>query len=174
MCVQQPPSVRVRPVRFTTVQSPAYGLAVDNVLQLTAVLANGSEVVASPCSHPDLFWALRGGGGGTFGVLTSVTYRLHPTQPVTGFVLTLAFLRGGSGALFLDGFLSLLPDFLAAPSPGDGVWGGYTTFSATYFSAVWVFNGTLEAAQASASAAGAFIASHPEDFYTINSTWVSR
>ena len=42
--------------------SPAYGLAADNVLAFTAVLADGSAVTASKCANPDLFWALRGGG----------------------------------------------------------------------------------------------------------------
>lgn len=42
--------------------SPTYGLAVDNVLAFTAVLADGSARTVSPCANPDLFWALRGGG----------------------------------------------------------------------------------------------------------------
>ena len=52
-------------------QSPQYGLAVDNVLSMTGVLASGEAGVASPCSAADLFWALR--GGGTFAVVTSIT-----------------------------------------------------------------------------------------------------
>jgi FAD/FMN-containing dehydrogenase len=48
---------------------------VDNVLQFTIVLANGSLVTANSYQHPDLFWALRGGGGGTYGVVTSASYK---------------------------------------------------------------------------------------------------
>jgi FAD/FMN-containing dehydrogenase len=58
--------------------SKAHGTAAGNVLEMDVVTADGERVVASAHSHPDLFWALRGGGGGTFGVVSSVTYRTHP------------------------------------------------------------------------------------------------
>ncbi|EED78480.1 predicted protein [Postia placenta Mad-698-R] len=64
--------------------SPFFGLGVDNVLQYTVVLPNASHVVANQYIHPDLFWALRGGGGPSFGVATSLTYRTHPNYPYTG------------------------------------------------------------------------------------------
>jgi len=63
---------------------PKYGLALDNLLSADMVLADGSIVRASADEHPDLFWAIRGGGG-NFGVAASLEYALHPVGPmITG------------------------------------------------------------------------------------------
>ncbi|MET0939669.1 MAG: FAD-binding oxidoreductase [Gaiellaceae bacterium] len=60
-----------------------HGLAADNVLAIELVTADGEVFEVTAESHPDLFWALRGGGG-NFGVATAFTYRLHPLETVTG------------------------------------------------------------------------------------------
>ncbi|XP_014555639.1 hypothetical protein COCVIDRAFT_27536 [Bipolaris victoriae FI3] len=63
--------------------TPLYGTAADSVLSMEVVTADGEFVVANSTSHTDLFWALRGGGGSTFGVVTSVTVKAHPDLQVT-------------------------------------------------------------------------------------------
>ena len=68
--------------------SSVYGMAADQVLAMEVVLPNGFFVTASPSRNPDLFWALRGGGGSTYGVVTSVTVKAYPDMPVTSSTLS--------------------------------------------------------------------------------------
>ncbi|MER6348959.1 FAD-binding oxidoreductase [Streptomyces sp. NPDC001595] len=67
------------------VVSRAYGLTCDSLTQATLVTADGKRITADADEHKDLFWALRGAGNGTFGVVTELRFRTHPApQAVTG------------------------------------------------------------------------------------------
>jgi len=71
-----------------------YGLGSDQVLSVDVVLPSGRFVTASETSEPDLFWALRGGGGGTFGVVTSMTIKAHAPTVVSGAAWTVTVGQG--------------------------------------------------------------------------------
>lgn len=62
--------------------SRPWGLAIDNLLEAEIVLSDGCVLHASKEDHSDLFWALRGGGGGNFGVCTSFRFRTRPLETV--------------------------------------------------------------------------------------------
>src|ERR1700756_5658768 len=65
--------------------SKAYGMAGANLIEAEIVTADGEVRIANACSNPDLFWALKGGGGG-FGVVTRVTLRTHALPDFFGGV----------------------------------------------------------------------------------------
>jgi len=74
---------------------PKHGIALDNLLAVNLVLADGSTVRASAEDHADLFWAVRGGGG-NFGVAGSFEFRLHPVGPmVIGGLIAFPFPEAG-------------------------------------------------------------------------------
>ena len=83
--------------------SSRYGLGADQTLEWEVVTANGTLLRASPTENSDLFWALSGGGGGTYGVVHSLTSRVHKDAPVSG--ATLKFMSAG---LSEDTFYSLM------------------------------------------------------------------
>ncbi|HEX7069707.1 MAG TPA: FAD-binding oxidoreductase [Rhodothermales bacterium] len=99
-----------------------YGLACDNLLSAELVMADGRFLTASASENPDLFWALRGGGG-NFGVVTSFTYRLHEFGPE---VYMMMVLHDGSGDAMKQAlksyraFVESAPDE-AAPLAATGI-----------------------------------------------------
>ena len=64
-----------------------YGLAADNTLEWEVVTSEGKHLVASKEQNSDLYWALSGGGGGTYAVVLSLTTKAHPDGPVGGGTL---------------------------------------------------------------------------------------
>ncbi|HYF45458.1 MAG TPA: FAD-binding oxidoreductase, partial [Acidimicrobiales bacterium] len=77
-----------------------HGLAINNLVGAEVVLADGRVVHASAQEHPDLFWAIRGGGG-NFGVVTAFEFRLHPVGPIVQFGFLFWGLDQGPAALRL-------------------------------------------------------------------------
>lgn len=71
-----------------TVLSPVYGLGIDRVVQYKVVTPDGVFRTANVCQNADLFWALRGGGGGTFGIVTEATHRVEKAMSLAVASLT--------------------------------------------------------------------------------------
>jgi FAD/FMN-containing dehydrogenase len=138
------------------------GLAIDNLLEAEVVLANLQVVQASAESHPDLFWALRGGGG-NFGVVTSFKFRLHDVGTV---VAGPTFWPVEDGAEVLSAYREFLP---SAPRELSGFFAFHTVPPAPPFpeaihlrkvcGVVWCYVGPEDAA---ATAMKPFLDSVPE------------
>lgn len=93
-----------------------YGLAADQILSLEVVLPNGRFVHVDSENNPDLYFALRGGGGSTYGVVTSIVIAAYPKQPVT----TLTYTFGTSQGISIETFWSGIDAFWATfPTNGD-------------------------------------------------------
>jgi Berberine and berberine like len=126
-----------------------YGMGVDHVVSFRVVLANGTIVNADACTNPDLFWALRGGGGGTYGVVTHVHYQLFPVTPIVAWHWNLSL--SSVEQLVATGRIDLVQKFVQQWLPYwiqiapklDHRWGGYWNSLGGYF----VFSGTLDDAK---------------------------
>jgi FAD/FMN-containing dehydrogenase len=98
---------------------------VDNAVQFTIVIPNGDYVVANDHQNQDLFWALRGGGAGSWGIVTSVTYKTHDVFPIILSVLNVTFPT-------LDAAISVTTELIKLfPKLSDLGWGGYGSISNT-------------------------------------------
>lgn len=99
-----------------------HGLTVDNLLAVELITADGRQLTASATEHPELFWAVRGGGG-NFGIVTSFTFRLHPVGPIIyGGAMFFPVSQAREVLRFYAQWVPTLPDemttmvvFLAAP-----------------------------------------------------------
>ncbi|KAL4809499.1 hypothetical protein BDV18DRAFT_157254 [Aspergillus unguis] len=122
------------------------GLGVDNVQQIKAVLPDGRYITASRCQNQDIFFALRGGGGGTFGVVTEISYSVHPKKPMQFARVSIA----GLNEDVIAGFFSVV--VANADKWASEGWGGYI-LPATVGSPSTVSLGTtmLDLAEAKAS-----------------------
>ncbi len=87
------------------------GLAADNLISVELVTADGKVLNVTAESEPDLFWALRGGGG-NFGVATTFEYQLHEVAMVTGGLIAHPFAAAGEMLRFYREFTRTVPDEL--------------------------------------------------------------
>lgn len=102
------------------------GMAADQVLEWEVVTAGGEHLIASRDQNTDLYWALSGGGGGTYGVVLSMTSKAHEDTPTAGANLTFA-----SAGLSQETFYSLVSDFQTKVLPASTEAGVTTTFFVT-------------------------------------------
>ncbi|KAF9262471.1 FAD-binding domain-containing protein [Marasmius fiardii PR-910] len=109
--------------------STTYGLAADNTLEFEVITTEGEFVRASPTENRDLYWALSGGGGGTYGIVWSATVKAHPDGPVT-----IGSLNFTSKGITQDKFWKALDAYQATtPKLTDaGLWAG-AHYSTEYF-----------------------------------------
>ena len=125
--------------------SRQFGIGADQVLEAQVVIADGSIVTASPCQNQDLFFAIRGGGPGTYGVVVSATVKAWPTVNATVQHLAITPITDDTTAL-LDtiGLLySAYPDLNEAGYAGYGSWSLFTG----YVHGLYMFDKTLQDAQ---------------------------
>jgi FAD/FMN-containing dehydrogenase len=130
--------------------SRGYGLTIDNLLAVDMVLADGGFVTASADQHPDLFWAIRGGGG-NFGVVTSFLFRLHPVSTVYAGPMLWSIDRAAEVMGWWRDFILAAPETLGGwfavlkvppgpPFPTE-------LHTQTMCGVVWTFTGPMEEAE---------------------------
>ena len=114
--------VHARDCRYGFFVTKCFLAGVNNVLEISLVTADGDHLTANAHQHTDLFWALRGGGGGTFGVVMSVTYRTYPIVPTTTVLLIAAVNAAALNIALKTAFAELVR--ISANLTDEG-WGGY-------------------------------------------------
>lgn len=131
--------------------STTYGMGADNLLEATIVTPDGEVLIANPCKNSDIFFAIRGGGGGTFGVVTEAIVKAFPTPKTTLQIFSLSSLNPNVTTEFWD-----MMGFIHAELPRlkeGGMQGYYYIMGPPSFptlSFLWAFflynkpNGTVE------------------------------
>jgi len=120
--------------------STSYGLGADNLLEATIVTPGGKVLLANPCNNLDIFFAIRGGGGGTFGVVLEAVVKAYPTPKSTRHIFRVGSLGQNSSAEFwqLIGFVHThMADLKAGGMQGFYSIVGPPTYPTLAF--VWIF-----------------------------------
>ncbi|KAF8621270.1 hypothetical protein AX15_007930 [Amanita polypyramis BW_CC] len=151
--------------------SSTYGLGVDNALQFTVVLASGKYVTVNEYQYSDLFWAIRGGGGGTFGVLVSATYQTHDILPVSGAFVLANFSTPQIAQDVITEYVSLHPNL------SEVGWGGYSFYTQTGLQMLYIgTNVSLADANSTLSPFFAFLEEtigNPQDYQILLTNFTS-
>lgn len=121
-----------------------FGLAADQLLEAQVVLANGQQILASPSSNSDLFRALRGGGGGTYGIIISAKIKAYPDAAYSAQSFYMAPLSTSDDdlAVFMEATAILYESFPALADrglSGYGVWSPYNGIVGTNASMTYSF-----------------------------------
>lgn len=139
--------------------SRQFGLGADQVLSARVVLADGCIVTATPCENQDIYFAIRGGGPGTYGVVLSTTIKAWPLVDVKVQSVAIAPLTTDTSAL-LDAIATLYsayPDLNDAGYAGYGTWSIaspvpiFANFTAAYVHGFYTFDKTMEETEAAFS-----------------------
>jgi FAD/FMN-containing dehydrogenase len=142
--------------------SKNYGLAAAGLLEAEVVTADGAVKVANACTNPDLFWALKGGGGGSFGVVTRLTLRTRELPEYFGAVF--GTIKAKSDTAFSD----LIARFIGFYHERlfDSHWGEQARFEpGNILSLAMVFQGlSQEQAEALWQPFLDWVANRPQDF----------
>ncbi|KAJ0419553.1 hypothetical protein BJY00DRAFT_302129 [Aspergillus carlsbadensis] len=144
-----------------------YGNGADNIIQATIVTPTGTVLVANDFQNQDIFWAIRGGGGGTFGVVVDVTLKAYPMPSVVLCGLNFSARNGTSARSWWDVVArvhAMLPDVL------DQGLSGYYTIDGPPGSSTLGYGGSLFMYDAEVAAAEAAMRPLEQFLGTANST----
>ncbi|KAJ8073891.1 hypothetical protein AAF712_003317 [Marasmius tenuissimus] len=92
----------------------AYGMAADQTLEFEVVTMQGEHLVATPTQNEDLYWALSGGGGGTYAVVLSVTVKVFPDGPLTLGFLNFTEVRSETYWQAVAAYNAIIPDLTSS------------------------------------------------------------
>ncbi|KAF9524364.1 hypothetical protein CPB83DRAFT_897992 [Crepidotus variabilis] len=118
------------------VLSPRHG--VDNVLEFKVVIADGSLVTANAHENSDLFWALRGGGGATYAIVISVTYKTYPSFGLGLAMFQANFTSPDVAQKLVAATVRSIRNF------ADAGWGGYLYILQSAVAGIWVAPNTSQ------------------------------
>jgi FAD/FMN-containing dehydrogenase len=116
--------------------SPAsrdFGLGADQILEAKVARADGTIVTANSCQNSDLYTAIRGGGGGTYGVVLSTTVKAHPQTGIVAQILSVAPTSDAHIPDFMDALATL---YSAYPDLNDAGYSGYGSWAVQSYAPV--------------------------------------